>query len=257
LTDPLHPATAMPDYRLLVLFDIDGTLLLTAGAGRRAILRALSALHPITDALEHIRFDGKTDPQIVVELLEASGHAEPRDRDLIAAVCRSYVGELATELTHPRTRMTVMPGIAALLDALEAEGDALLGLVTGNLAEGAALKLEASGLGTTRFRVGAYGSDSPHRPDLPAIAAQRAEALFGRVPTGAEVVIIGDTPADVTCGRGIAARAIGVATGSYTIEELDAAGAHATFADLSDTAGVLAAIRGNAPPRTLSNRVAG
>lgn len=232
-------------YRHLVLFDIDGTLLLTAGAGRRAILRAMADVLPEQVGLERIRFDGKTDPQIVVELLEAGGHAAPSDQQVIAAVCRRYVGQLADELRRPETRTTIMPGVTALLDAIEAEGDILLGLLTGNLAEGAALKLEAAGLGTTRFRVGAYGSDAARRPELPAIAARRAEPIFGRVPRGAEVVIIGDTPADVTCGRGIAARAIGVATGAYATGELAAAGADATFADLGDTARVMAAIRGH------------
>jgi phosphoglycolate phosphatase-like HAD superfamily hydrolase len=231
-------------YRHLVLFDIDGTLLLTAGAGRRAILRAMADVLPEQAGLEQIRFDGKTDPQIVVELLEAGGHADPRDQQLIADVCRRYLVQLTDELQLPGTRLTVMPGISALLDAIEAEGDILLGLLTGNLAEGAALKLEAAGLKPSRFRVGAFGSDAAQRPDLPAIAARRAEPHFGRVPWGTEVVIIGDTPADVTCGRGIAARAIGVATGSYAVPELQAAGAAATFADLGDTARVLAAIRG-------------
>jgi phosphoglycolate phosphatase-like HAD superfamily hydrolase len=90
--------------------------------------------------------------------------------------------------------------------------------------------------------VGAYGSDAAHRPDLPAIAARRAEPHFGRVPAGHEVVIIGDTPADVACGAPIGARAIAVATGAYSEADLAACGAHAVFADLSDTGRVLAAI---------------
>ena len=85
----------------------------------------------------------------------------------------------------------------------------MLGLLTGNVAQGAALKLRSGGIAPERFRVGAYGSDAAHRPDLPPIAARRAEPIFGRVPRGAEVVIIGDTPADVACGAGIEARALG------------------------------------------------
>ena len=92
--------------------------------------------------------------------------------------------------------------------------------------------------------MGAFGSDSARRPDLPAIATQRAEPHFGRRPHGREVIIIGDTPADVTCGRGIAARAIGVATGAYPVAELAEAGADHAFEDLRDTARVLEAILG-------------
>ena len=120
-----------------------------------------------------------------------------------------------------------MPGVHALLERLEAEPGVVLGLLTGNVAQGAALKLRSGGIAPERFRVGAYGSDAAHRPDLPPIAARRAEAIFGRVPHGAEVVIIGDTPADVACGAAIEARALGVATGSYSVSDLEACGAHA------------------------------
>jgi phosphoglycolate phosphatase-like HAD superfamily hydrolase len=231
-------------YSTLVLFDIDGTILLTAGAGRRAITAAVTGEVGPSSAFDQIRFDGKTDPQIVVEMLEATGDPRARDPDFVRTLCRRYVALLAEELQHPRTTTTVMPGILELLDALEQEAEVVLGLLTGNMAEGAALKLAAAGIPPDRFRVGAYGSDSPHRPDLPAIAARRAAAHFGREPRGREVVIIGDTPADVTCGRSIAARAIGVATGSYPVTSLAQAGAHVAFRDLSDTVTVLEAILG-------------
>jgi phosphoglycolate phosphatase len=119
-----------------------------------------------------------------------------------------------------------------------------LGLLTGNLARGADLKLRSGGIDPGRFRVGAYGSDAAHRPALPEIAARRAEPLFGRIPTGAEVVIIGDTPADIHCGQGIAARAVGVATGGYSVSDLAACGPHAVFENLSDTERVMDAILG-------------
>lgn len=231
--------------RHLILFDIDGTILLTSGAGRRAITAALAAEAPDPATFEKIRFDGKTDPQIVGEILLAAGHPGAEDRDLVASLCTRYVGLLEDELRHPRTVTTVMPGILQLLDALEARDDIVLGLLTGNMVQGANLKLTAAGIGPHRFKVGAYGSDSHHRPDLPAIAARRAEPYFGRVPAGRDVIIIGDTPADVTCGLGISARAIGVATGSYNTSDLEAAGAHAAFADLSDTARVIEAIIGD------------
>jgi phosphoglycolate phosphatase-like HAD superfamily hydrolase len=228
--------------RRLVLFDIDGTILLSGGAGRRAITAALSEAVGDIDAFSGIRFDGKTDPQIVGELLAAAGHARPHDEAHVAELCERYVTLLEQELQGGATGTVVMPGVLALLDRLEAEASVLLGLLTGNLARGARLKLSAAGIAPERFRVGAYGSDSAHRPDLPAVAAKRAEPHFGRVPAGHEVVIIGDTPADIYCGAGIGARAVGVATGGYDVEQLAACSPHAVFADLSDTTAVLAAI---------------
>jgi len=135
-----------------------------------------------------------------------------------------------------------MPGVHALLNRLEAEPGVVLGLLTGNLAEGAALKLRAAGLDPERFPVGAFGSDAADRAELPPIAARRAERFFGRVPGGSEVVIIGDTPADISCGRCIGARAVAVATGGYSVSDLQACGAHAVFADLSSTELVLQAV---------------
>jgi phosphoglycolate phosphatase-like HAD superfamily hydrolase len=228
--------------RKLVLFDIDGTILLTAGAGRRAIVAALAGEVEDTSAFERIRFDGKTDPQILAEMLEAAGQPEPRESPRVRALCERYVGLLARELQRPTTRTTLMPGVRELLDRLEAEPGVVLGLLTGNLAEGAALKLRSGGIAPERFQVGAYGSDAAHRPDLPPIAALRAEPIFGRVPRGAEIVIIGDTPADMACGVGIEARAVGVATGAYSVADLAACGAHAVFADLSGTEAVVEAI---------------
>jgi phosphoglycolate phosphatase len=228
--------------RTLVLFDIDGTLLLTAGAGRRAITAALADLTDDSAAWHRVRFDGKTDPQIVRELLTESGHDRAEDPELIAEICERYVTLLEAELARTPGATRLLPGVAALLDRLEASTGVVLGLLTGNVAPGAALKLRSGGLDPGRFRVGAYGSDSAHRPDLPPIAVRRAEPLFGRMPGGREVVIVGDTPADVTCGVGIGARAVAVATGAYRVEDLQAAGAHAAFPDLADTDAVLRAL---------------
>ncbi|HEU5170367.1 MAG TPA: HAD hydrolase-like protein [Gemmatimonadales bacterium] len=229
--------------RRLVLFDIDGTILLTAGAGRRAITAALAEAIGDASAFRQVRFDGKTDPQIVADLLEAAGHAGPPDPDHVAALCERYVSLLERELSST-VGMRLMPGFPAILDRLELADGVVLGLLTGNLARGAALKLRAAGLDPARFRVGAYGSDSARRPDLPPIAAARAQPLFGRVPTGEEVVIVGDTPADIACGAGIGARAVAVATGAYGIAELEACDPHAVFEDLADTDRVLEAILG-------------
>ena len=228
--------------RKLVLFDIDGTILLTAGAGRRAIVAALSAEVGRSEAFDRIRFDGKTDPQIVAEMLEAVGAEQPREAARVARLCQAYVSHLEAELERPTTRTTLMPGVPELLDRLEARDDVVLGLLTGNVERGAALKLRSGGIEPARFRVGAYGSDAAHRPHLPEIATRRAEPYFGRVPTGSEVVIIGDTPADIHCGQGIAARAVAVATGAYSVSDLAACGPHAVFTDLSATDQVVDAI---------------
>lgn len=230
--------------RALILFDIDGTLLLTAGAGRRAITAALADRLGAHDAWRQVRFDGKTDPQIVRELLEAAGDAAADDPDTIADVCERYVAHLEEELDRSPGATRVLPGVMPLLDRLEARGDVVLGLLTGNVVRGAGLKLRSGGLDPARFRVGAYGSDSAHRPDLASIAAERAAPIFGRVPQGDTVVIVGDTPADVTCGRAIGARAVAVATGSYSITVLREAGARAAFDDLSDTDAVVDALLG-------------
>ena len=220
--------------RKLVLFDIDGTLLLSAGAGRRAILAALSEYIPEVAAVQAIRFDGKTDPQIVLELLLAAGAPGPHDAAKIATLLERYVTHLEQDLAVRGHHSRLMPGIPELLDELEADPGVVLGLLTGNVIAGARLKLRAAGLDPARFVVGAYGSDHARRGELPPIAVKRAETYFGRIPTGGEVVIIGDTPADVSCGVCIGARSVAVATGGFSVAELEAAGAHAVFADFSD-----------------------
>ena len=229
----------------LILFDIDGTILWTAGAGRRAIHRALLDEMGTAGPIEGYRFDGKTDPQIVRELLELAGHPEARSADRVTAVCRRYVELLTAELEKPTQTTKLYPGITELLNALEpyeSDGRALVGLLTGNVQHGAALKLRSAGLDPARFPVGAFGSDSHHRPDLPAVAARRAAERTGRRFTGADIVIVGDTPDDVACCRPMGARSVGVATGFFSVAALTAAGANHVFADLGDTQAVLAAL---------------
>lgn len=229
----------------LVLFDIDGTLLWTDGAGRRAIQRALVDEVGTAGPIDRYRFDGKTDPQIVRELLSLARHPAAADAARIDAVCRRYVEHLRSELAVPTQTTKLLPGTRELLAALEpheAGRRALVGLLTGNVAPGAALKLRSAGLEPARFRVGAYGSDSARRADLPAVAAERAAALSGCRFAGADVVVIGDTPDDVACGRPIGARSVAVATGSYDVAALRAAGAAYVFATLADTAAVVDAI---------------
>jgi phosphoglycolate phosphatase-like HAD superfamily hydrolase len=229
----------------LILFDIDGTILWTDGAGRRAIHRALLDEMGTAGPIEGYRFDGKTDPQIVRELMELAGHPECDSEDRITAVCTRYVELLTAELAKPTQATRVYPGIQELLAALEpyeAGGRALVGLLTGNVQHGAALKLRSAGLDFERFTVGAYGSDSHYRPNLPAIAARRAEQRTGRTFSGADIVIVGDTPDDVACARPMGARTVGVGTGYYTAAQLREAGATHAFDNLGDTAAVIRAL---------------
>ena len=229
----------------LVLFDVDGTLLWTDGAGRRAIHRALLDEAGTAGPIDTYRFDGKTDPQIVRELLTLAHHPRASDDAMIQAVCRRYVDHLRAELDRPAQSTRILTGIEPLLAALEPHERAeraLVGLLTGNVAPGAALKLRSAGLDPDRFRVGAYGSDSAQRGDLPRVAAARASALTGRVFAGPDVVILGDTPDDVACGRSLGARSVAVATGFYDVSALRACGAAFVFETLADTAAVLDAI---------------
>lgn len=231
----------------LVLFDIDGTLLWTDGAGRRAIHRALLDEHGTAGPIDTYRFDGKTDPQIVRELLSEAGIPAPLITERFGAVWGRYLKNLESELVRDRTATRLLAGVRELLAALEAperDGHVLVGLLTGNLASGAALKLRAAGLAPERFAVGAYGSDAEQRGDLPPVALRRAVIQAGREIAGTEVVIVGDTPEDVACGRSIGARSVAVATGYYALDALHAAGATHVFPDLADTGAVLAALLG-------------
>ena len=226
----------------LVLFDIDGTLLSAEGAPRRAFHRAMLEVYATAGPIATHRFDGKTDPQIARELLTVAGlPMAVIDRGL-DALWLAYLRELSSEFAQPHHRTVVMPGILNLLDALEQRHtDVVLGLLTGNIEQGAALKLASAAI-RTQFRVGAFGSDHERRDQLPPVAVDRARALTGRTFERRDIVIIGDTPSDVTCGHALAVRAIGVATGRHEPAELAAAGADAVFADLADTETVLDAI---------------
>lgn len=226
----------------LVCFDIDGTLIWTDGAGRRAIKAALEDVLGTAGPIDGFRFDGRTDGEIVWKLGEGAGVA--MDHGLVHRVLERYVRHLAAELQRPGHHTRVYPGVPELLDALERRGDCLLGLVTGNVADGARLKLASAGIDFGRFRFGGFGSDSHVRAELPAAALGRACAALGRMLPGTSIIIVGDTPADMQCGAGVGARAVGVGTAAYTPEQLREAGAHAAFTDLSDTERVVEAILG-------------
>jgi phosphoglycolate phosphatase len=227
----------------LVLFDIDGTLLSAGGAGRRAVQTALREVFGSTGPDDYW-FDGKTDRQIVRDLMRADGHEDAVIDARMDAVLLRYLERLRDEVRDPTHPMRVHAGVRELLDALEARDDVVIGLLTGNLEAGAHAKLEAVGLNPSRFVIGAFGSDHESRPQLPALAQHRARERFGVDLPGSAVVVIGDTPADIACGQGIGARAIGVATGRYTAAQLRGSGPCVVFDDLAQTNDVVGAIVG-------------
>lgn len=226
----------------LVLFDIDGTLLATEGAGKRAVTRALKDVFGSTGP-DSYRFDGKTDPQIVRELMKLDGVDDKTIDAKMHRLLNLYLENLSYELRAPdKTPPRMLGGVAELLDALEARDDVILGLLTGNIERGARMKLDSVGIEFTRFRIGAYGSDHERRPQLPAIARERCRRQTGVFLNGAEIVVIGDTPDDLNCGRSLGASAIGVATGRFTVPDLLEHKPVAAFEDLTDTQAVLEAI---------------
>ena len=226
---------------VLVLFDIDGTMLLANGAGRRSVHQAMLNVFGATGPETH-PFDGKTDPQIVHELGTLAGITDDVIHDRMDAALECYYNYLEADITGAPHTVQLLPGVHALLDALDDRDDVMLGLLTGNIEAGAALKLRTVDIAPERFVVGAYGSDAPSRPALPAIAQTRASTLLGADLPGSRVVIIGDTPHDLTCGLAIGARAIGVETGRYRAADLQPYGPLAVFADLTDTASVVSTI---------------
>ena len=222
----------------LLLFDIDGTILSTEGAARRAFMRALVDVYGTAGPLEDHPFDGKTDPQIARELMGAAGFGDADIDARLADLWDRYLAEFATEMAATDYHTRVYPGVREVLKQLAAHDDVVLGLLTGNIARGAALKLGSAGL-DHYFRLGAFGSDCEQRHGLPQIAVDRARELTGRAFSGKDVIVIGDTPSDVHCGRSLGVFALGVATGRHGRAELLAAGADEVFEDLSNTPEVL------------------
>ena len=226
--------------RKLVLFDIDGTLISTRGAAWRAFKDGLEAVYGRTGPIESYDFHGRTDGQIARELLRLAGL---EDDDIDAGLDRlwdHYLGGLERELARSDAGTVVLPGVPELLDALH-ETDHLVALLTGNIERGARTKLSAVGL-WDRFDFGAYGSDHERRDRLPAVAVRRARERTGDHYQARDVVILGDTPFDVTCGRELGVWAVAVATGRHSVEELREAGADRVLDDLRDTDAALAAI---------------
>lgn len=227
----------------LVLFDIDGTMLKSEGVGRASMESALQNVFGSAGSSEY-RYDGKTDKQIVREVMQREGHGDDLIDERMDSVMEHYVGGLEQRIGSGSFTVRALAGIPELLDALEKREDVVLGLLTGNIREGARRKLAAAGVDFDRFRINAFGSDSEHRPELPAIARQRAKDSLDLDLSGDQMYVIGDTPADIACGRELGARAIAVATGRYTVEDLRAHMPFAVFEDLSDTEKVMGSILG-------------
>jgi phosphoglycolate phosphatase len=185
------------------------------------------------------RYDGKTDRQIVRETMRLEGLTDDEIDAQMETLLDHYVSGLNEEFSSGSRTVQIFPGVTELFDRLEREPHVVLGLLTGNIEPGARAKLGAAGIEFSRFRVNAFGSDHEHRPELPAIAQKRARDTLGVELEGNRLVVIGDTPADIRCGESIGARAIGVATGRYSVEELAAHGAYAVFKTLADTDAVM------------------
>jgi phosphoglycolate phosphatase len=216
----------------LVLFDIDGTLVLTGGAGLRAMNRACEELVGHTRALEGIPVAGRTDRIILGDVMDRLGR--PLDEDLLRALRDRYIACLEEEIRHPGHGVkAVLPGVQGLLDRLAARDDVLLGLVTGNFEAGARIKLGHFDL-WRYFRCGAFADDAADRNALVPFAVDRARGCgLTEVPAG-HVLVVGDTPHDVECARVTGAVAVGVATGPFSTADLEASGADVVFEDLRD-----------------------
>ncbi|MDE3003910.1 MAG: HAD family hydrolase [Gemmatimonadota bacterium] len=221
--------------RRIILFDIDGTLL-WGGPAKSAFVDAMNETYGTPGDIENVSFSGKTDPQIARELLVNSGVPHDEISRGLEGLFRRYLGYLEARL--PEDPVTVLPGVPELLDALAAYDDVGVGLLTGNVAGGAKLKLASGGL-WGRFDFGSYGSDHEHRDELPPIAVSRARELWGEVVTADKAIVVGDTPRDVQCGKAGGTRTMAVATGSFTAEELSVHDPDHVLEDFSSTTAVV------------------
>lgn len=223
--------------RKLVLFDIDGTLVLTGGAGIRAMNRAGRDVLGTDALLDGVPIAGRTDWIILHDAVAKLGRG--LDEDLFARLRDAYVRHLQEEIEAPgQGAKGIMPGIEALLPVLRSRPDVILGLLTGNFERGARIKLEHFDL-WRYFTCGAFGDDAADRNALVPFAVARArDCGLGDVPYE-DVIVIGDTPHDVACAEAVGALPVAVATGTYTTAQLRETGAEIVLEDLSDTAGFL------------------
>lgn len=225
----------------LILFDIDGTLLLSGGAGVRAMGLAFEDVFGVRDGFAGIPVAGHTDTFLVSRALERAGIADTPEAH---AVFRdAYLRVLPDEIQKPGTgRRGLMPGVKALLDRLSDDDRFHCALLTGNYEPAAHVKLAHFGVGH-HFTWGAFGEDSPDRSELARLVHARARERGVPDAARANTIVIGDTPHDITCARAINARVIAVATGGYSVDQLREGSADVVLPDLSDTAGVIDALR--------------
>jgi phosphoglycolate phosphatase-like HAD superfamily hydrolase len=221
---------------MLILFDIDATLLTTGGAGIHAMGRAGRALFGDHFDERSVEYAGRLDPLIMNDLLAT--HAVEPTADAMGRFRDAYHEHLGVLLTSSGVSAPC-PGVIDLLDALAKVEGVTLGLLTGNFPETGALKLRAGGIDPARFAIAAWGSDSPIQPParehLPPVAMERYRTLHNREIPADHVTIIGDTPHDVACAKAHACRVLGVATGMFPREALEAAGADRAVESLADT----------------------
>lgn len=231
-----------PETGRLFLFDIDGTLLLSGGAGVRAMTRAFAQVFGVTDAFASSDLAGRTDTFILSSAFRAAGLPDtPESHDRFR---ETYIDILAVEIKAPSSsRRALMPGIVPLLHALRGDSSSELALLTGNFESAAYIKLRSFGI-ADYFPWGAFGEESAERAEIARVAMRRAEERAIPPHVRARTVVIGDTPHDVACAHAVGARALAVATGSYSLEQLSAAGADAVLPDLSDTDRVVELLRG-------------
>jgi len=224
----------------LILFDIDGTLLRDGIAAKIAFARALRDTYQTSGPIEGFRFAGMTDPECVSEIMRLAGIDE---RTILARreeCLRRYVELLAIEVREHQDAH-LYPGVRELLERLNKLDNVLVGLLTGNVLQGAQLKLRRWNL-EPYFRFGAFGDDHENRSVLAQIALDKAGALSGRPFSGAETTVIGDTPKDIACARAIGARAVAVATGSISREALAACDPDALLDSFEDHEAALRAL---------------
>jgi phosphoglycolate phosphatase len=220
--------------KLLLLWDIDGTLIASGGAGMRALTVALRNVFGIEGSLADIDFAGRTDRWIIREVFRKFDLTTSEEN--FTRYFDGYVAALPAELANPQAR--VLPGVREILRAAAAHGAIAQGLLTGNMQRGAQVKLAFHGL-WDHFAFGAFADDSEHRNDLGPHAVRRALERHGVNFAADNVWVIGDTPHDIACGKVIGARTLGVGTGGSTVEQLRAHQPTAVLPDLADTAAVL------------------
>ena len=206
---------ATAQTKRLLLFDIDGTLIHSGGAGVQALIRAFKERFGIDDDLHDIEIAGMTDSGIVVSILNK--HSIPATPENVSAFLDSYLHFLSTEL--PRRKGKLLPGVLELLERLKSQPHVVLALLTGNVSRGAQLKLEHYGVWHF-FEFGAFADDHHERNQLGRFARARAKEKHGREFAASEIDVIGDTPRDIACGKALGARTIAVATGRWSRDEL-------------------------------------